>query len=76
MKPKTDRLLTLAILTAIASVFWIFFNVYRVFTSEPTPSIPPEILEPVNPNLDKNAIAAIAKRLYIEDNQTATNSGQ
>lgn len=71
MKPKTPRFLIVIILTVITSVFWIFFGVYRIFTSKPSPSVPPEILEPVNPNLDKKAVAAIAGRLYIEEGTVA-----
>ncbi|MGD0523263.1 MAG: hypothetical protein ABSA43_01750 [Candidatus Microgenomates bacterium] len=72
MKLKTPRFLIIIILTAITSIFWIFFGVYRIFTAKPSPPIAPEILETVTPTLDKNAVAAIAGRLYIEEGSVAT----
>ena len=67
MKPKKFTLLTLAILTLITSFFWLFFSVYRVFTTKPAPVTPAEILEPVTPTLNKDAVAAIQARIYIEE---------
>jgi hypothetical protein len=71
MKPKIPQLLVVIVLTIITSIFWIFFGVYRIFTTKPSVAIPPAILEPVNPTLDKNAVAAIVGRLYIEEGSVA-----
>ena len=71
-KSKTPNLVTIAILTAITAVFWVFFSVYRVFTGEPSPSVPAEILEPVNPTLDDAVINAMEGRIYFAPGETFT----
>lgn len=57
------------ILTVITISFWIVFSVVRIFRAEPTPSIPPEILDPLNSNYDKTVVDKIEKRLYFEQGQ-------
>jgi len=68
-KTKTPNLVTIFILTTITVVFWVFFTVYRVFTNEPTPNIPPEVLEPLTPNLDKDTIDKIEARLFFSEGE-------
>lgn len=59
----------LAILTAITVVFWIFFGVYRVFTSQPAPSVSQAILEPLDPNISIDVIDSIEARIYFDESQ-------
>jgi hypothetical protein len=68
-KLKTPSLVTLAILTTITVIFWVLFNVYRVFTSKPSTSIPSEILEPITPSLDAETIGKIQKGVYLQEGQ-------
>lgn len=81
-KAKIPSIVTVLILTVITISFWIVFSVVRIFRTEPTPSIPPEILNPLDPNYDKTMVDKIEKRLYFEQGQTfeptakpATGSG-
>jgi len=81
-KSKVPSIVAVMILTVITISFWIVFSVVRVFRAEPTPSIPPEILNPLNPNYDKTVIDKIQERIYFDKEQVfetaapATGSGE
>jgi hypothetical protein len=68
-KIKTPNFVTIAVLTTITIVFWVLFGVYRVFTTEPSPDVPDDILEDVNPSLDTNALDALQSKLFFEEGQ-------
>jgi hypothetical protein len=68
-RPKPPNLVTMAILTTLTIIFWVFFTVYRAFTTQPAPELAPEILEPLSPNLDKNALDTIQTRIFFEEGQ-------
>jgi hypothetical protein len=69
MKNKLPNIVSLAILTAVVSVFWIFLNIYRIISSKPTPKISMEILEPLNPILESSAIAKLNQTLFFEEGE-------
>lgn len=69
-KLKVPNVVTIMILTIITISFWIIFSVVRIFQTEPAPSIPSEILNPLNSNYDKTAVDKIERRLYFEQGQT------
>ena len=71
-KRKTPNLVTIAILTTITVVFWVFFSVYRVFTDEPSFNVPAEILEPVSPTLDTSLIDKIESRIFFSEGEVVT----
>ncbi len=73
-KSKVPSLVSIAILTAITSVFWIFFSVYRIFTTKPAPKVPEEILAPISPELDKVAIGKVQGRIFFEEGQIPQTS--
>ena len=68
-KLKTPSLVTIAILTTITVIFWVFFSVYRVFATKPTTSVPAEILEPISPTLDKTILDKIQQGVFISEEQ-------
>ncbi len=63
-------IVTIAILTTITIVFWIFFGVYRVLTSEVVVNVPSEALAPINPTLDQSALGKLEERIFFEKNET------
>lgn len=73
-KEKIPSIVSIAILTLITSVFWIFFSVYRIFTSKTFTKIPQEILLPFSPELDLETISKIENRVFIEENQIPETS--
>jgi len=68
-KEKTPNIVSLAILTLITSILWIFFSLYRVFIEKSDTNVPQEILEPLSPTLDEAIISEIEKKVFIEQNQ-------
>jgi hypothetical protein len=68
-RPKPPNLVTIAILTTITVIFWVFFTVYRAFTKHPSPEVPAPILEPLTPNLDKNALDKLQTRIFFEEGE-------
>jgi hypothetical protein len=69
-KSKTPSLVTTAIITTITVFTWIAFGIYRALTSLPPVSVPPEILAPLSPELDSEAMSRLTQRLYFEEGQT------
>lgn len=72
-KEKIPHIISLAILTLITSVLWIFFSLYRVFTSKPNYKVSEEILTPFSATLDEKIILEIENRVFIEQNQIPDN---
>lgn len=68
-KSKVPSLVSIVILTAITSVFWIFFSVYRVFATKPAPKVSEEVLAPISADLDRTTIDQIQARIFFEENQ-------
>lgn len=66
-KAKTPTAVITAVLTLITLVFWAGFEVYRSLTTKPAPSVPPDIISPLDPSLDTNALSNLTSRLYFSD---------
>ena len=68
-KSKIPSLVTVIILTIITLVFWLFFSIYQVFTKTPQLNVAPQIIEPLDPLLDKNALDKLQGTTYFEESQ-------
>lgn len=68
-KPKAPQLVTVAIFTTITVIFWVFLSVYRVLTKASPPEVPAEILAPISPNLDINALNNLEGRVFFEETE-------
>ncbi len=64
---KAPRMVTIAILSLITVVFWVGFEVFRIFTRRPEEPVPPEIILALDPTLDQTALSKLQGRVYIED---------
>ena len=71
-KPKAPRLVTVTILTTITIIFWVFTGLYNIITSNPPTDVDPEILEPINPALDQEALNRLEARINFEEGQTTS----
>ncbi len=67
--PQPPKFVTLAIMTTITVVFWVFFSIYKILTAQTTPPVSEEILSPIKPSLDSESLNEIKNSLYFEDNQ-------
>lgn len=68
-RPAVPSFVSIVILTTITIIFWVAFEVFRVFTTKPAPNVPPEILEPLSPNLDTKVIDKIQRSIFFEEGQ-------
>lgn len=68
-KIRAPRLVTVAIMTTITIIFWVFFGVYSVLTTKPPVDVPPEILEPISPELNTEALGKIEQRVFFEEGE-------
>ncbi len=69
-KPKAPKLVTVAIFTTITIIFWVFISLYNIIMSTPDINVDPELLEPINPNLEKEALDRLEGRIFFEDGET------
>ncbi|OGM08375.1 hypothetical protein A2159_02610 [Candidatus Woesebacteria bacterium RBG_13_34_9] len=66
-KDKTPTSVTIAILTTITVLVWVFFDVYRILKKTPVIDVEPKILESINPALDQEVLTEIEKRKYFDE---------
>lgn len=68
-KPKPPSIVTIAIMTLITVVFWTFFGVFRIFTSTQPIDVPENILQPIDPTLDKEALNTLESKNHLEPHE-------
>lgn len=61
---KTPNLIVFLILTVLVVVSWVFLEIYRSYTAEPSPSVEANVLNDINPKLDTQVIEEIENRIY------------
>jgi hypothetical protein len=71
-KLKAPRLVTVAVFTTITVIFWVFMGLYNLITSTPPASVDPELLKPINPVLDQEALNRIEGRVYFKPGETTS----
>lgn len=68
-KNKLPSLISILIMTLITSVFWVSLSTYRAFTLKPAESVPEEITNPIDLNLNQKVINDIESRIYLDSSQ-------
>ncbi len=63
---------TLAILTTFTLIVWIAVESYLRLNAKDLSSIPQNVLEPLNPNLDTKILDQISKKLYFNEEELRT----
>jgi len=66
---KTPSLISTLILTTITLVSWVFFSIYRAFVKPQPVVVPPEILEPIDPELDTDSLNKLKERFYLNEEE-------
>ncbi len=74
MNKKTPALVNLAIYTTITVFLWIFFDVYRALKKPLVIDVDKKILEPLNPNLNKNSLEDIKEGIYFYEDMANSQS--
>lgn len=68
-KTKQPNIVVFAALTTTTLFTWIFFEAYQILTKQDLESVPPAVLVPLSPTLDKNTLSEISSRTHF--NETA-----
>ncbi len=68
-RPTPPNTITIIILTTITIIFWVFFSVYRILTTQAEQPVPPEVLEPINPTLDTATLDALEGKLLFTNSE-------
>lgn len=71
-RAKAPKLVTVAIFTTVTIVFWVFYTLYNILVGEPSLNIDPVLLEPINPNLNIDALDKIEKRLFYTQEEVTS----
>lgn len=66
---KAPQLVTVAIVTTTTIIFWIFFEVYRIFTGPADINVPEEIMAPITPALNIESLENIERRVFFEEEE-------
>ncbi|GEM_PF-1007630 len=68
-KKEKPFLVQVAILTAITTLVWIGFSVYKALTNEPEPTVSEEVLAVIQPTLETDILENLETRLYLNDEE-------
>lgn len=68
-RSKLPSLVAVLILTLITAVMWVGLSVYRALSLKPAESVPQEILQPLDPNLDSDTLGKIQSKIFLDDSQ-------
>lgn len=68
-RPKPPKLVTIAIITTITIITWVFFGLYQILTEETDVNVPETLLQEINPTLDITTLNAVSGRLFFEEGQ-------
>ncbi|MBI1863980.1 hypothetical protein HYS03_02100 [Candidatus Woesebacteria bacterium] len=68
-KRKIPGIVKTSFFTLITIVVWIAFEVIKIFMTKPPPSVPAEILSPIDPTLDTTVLGKLEQRVYISDEE-------
>lgn len=66
-KPKSPRLVTVAIFTTVTLIFWVFFSLYNILVSTPVIDVSADLLEPLNPELDTTVLNSLSDKVFVEE---------
>lgn len=64
-KTKQPNIVVFAALTTTTLFTWIFFEAYQILTKQDLESVPPAVLVPLSPTLDKNTLSEIESRTHF-----------
>jgi len=74
MKGRRPGVVTLAVLTALTSLLWVFFSVFRALTEEADQQLPTEVLEPLDASLDLETLNKVRDGLSFSSVEGETIS--
>ncbi|HBL51859.1 MAG: hypothetical protein A3D24_03030 [Candidatus Blackburnbacteria bacterium RIFCSPHIGHO2_02_FULL_39_13] len=71
-KKKGSFLTIFAIITTITIIMWISVSAYLNFKKVDLSSVPPNVLSPLNPNLDKEVFTLLEKKRLMSEEEISS----
>jgi hypothetical protein len=68
-KPPTPKLVTVAIITTITVVFWVFLGVYNILIGTKDTIVPADLLKPIEPSLEIEILNMLENKMFIDEGQ-------
>jgi len=68
-KPKIPNFIVILILTLVTIVVWVGFEAYNNLTNSEEIELSEEVIEPLTPTLDKEALDNVNQRLFFEESE-------
>ena len=65
-KPSPPSIITVAVITTITIIFWVFFEVYQILTGEVDVEISQQLLKPLNPTLNQEVLSSLKGRIEFD----------
>ncbi|MBI2268000.1 MAG: hypothetical protein HYU80_00970 [Candidatus Blackburnbacteria bacterium] len=72
MNNKRPNILIFAALTTTTIFTWTAFEVYRTLNKTSLESVPQDILAPLSPTLDQEALKLVKDRRFFEDSEISS----
>lgn len=71
-KTRAPRLVTVAIFTTITIIFWIFFSLYNILTTQKDVQVNPRLLEPIDPSLNVELLNSLEEKTFYEEGEVGS----
>lgn len=68
-KNKLPNLVVVLIISLVTVIMWVSLNIFRALTIKPSPVVPEEISNPLDPTLKTEILGEIDKRILIDTSQ-------
>lgn len=68
-KQKRPFIVNVLILTAVTTICWVAFDIYRAFTVKPAPILSEAILAPFSPELSSAVLDDIQNKVYFSETE-------
>jgi hypothetical protein len=68
-RPKPPSIITVAIITTITIIFWIFFEVYQILTGNVDVDVPQQLLKPLDPTLNQEILSSLKGKIEFQKDE-------
>lgn len=75
-RKKRPRIVSFAVLTTITLLTWVVADLWRTFTRPVPVQVDPELLQELNPDIDRGVVAKVKESIYFSDQEARQFSSQ
>lgn len=66
---RAPNIVLVGVITIITIVLWIIFGVYKLVSTPQDVNVPTEVLSPISPNLDQEALSSLQQRIFFTEGE-------